>query len=160
MKGIKHLIQCHCTLPQFRNRAEPVFHKFAVFSILDANDEIMTKFALCENCGVIHKVFDLCKSELLFGVEDTSSILSIKDIAASIPIKVEKLLKDHSCDLATWENVKFIFDNLLWEETIVLGKDQIGDSMQIKTLVIESESKFTIESHTRQEEIRGEYIIL
>ena len=159
MKGIKHLIQCHCTLPQFRNRSEPLFHKFTVFSIVDDQGDILTKFSVCENCGIVHKVHDGCKSELLMGVEDNGSVISIKDIRPSLPSKIVEILDNYNCDLATWENVKFIFEEKIWGDIIILKKEMMGDSMQIKSVTIENENSFKIESHIRQEEMNGEYTL-
>ena len=159
MQGIKHLVQCHCTLPQFRNRSEPLFHKFTVFSKIDDNGEILTKFSVCENCGVVHKVYDLCKSELLMGVEDNGSVVSIRDIKPSLPKNIVEILESYNCDLATWENVKFIFEEKRWGDIIILKKDKLGDSVQIKSIIIEENGSFKIESHIRQEEINGEYIL-
>tara|TARA_Y100001970_G_scaffold170409_1_gene208266 strand:- start:1324 stop:1806 length:483 start_codon:yes stop_codon:yes gene_type:complete len=160
MQGIKHLIQCHCTLPQFRNREEPLFHKFTVFSKIDENGDIVVKFSVCENCGVVHKVYDICKSELLMGVEDNGSVISIKDIRPSLPNKLVQILDEHNCDLATWENVNFIVEEKRWGSMIILKKESMGDSVQIKSITINSMKDFKIESHIRQDEIAGEYTIL
>ena len=35
VEGVKHLIQCHCVLPQYRNANPPMFHKFVTFSVVD-----------------------------------------------------------------------------------------------------------------------------
>ena len=64
MQGFKHLVQCHCILPQYRKMKDPVFHKFVVFSTIDKKDNVEPKNVQCNNCGVIHKVFDICKSEI------------------------------------------------------------------------------------------------
>ena len=68
--GIKHLVSCHCVLPQFRKMKNPIFHKFVVFSKLE-NDNVVPKIAKCNNCGVLHKVIDICKSEFIHGHEDS-----------------------------------------------------------------------------------------
>ena len=62
LEGVRHLIECHCTLPQYRNANPPVYHKFVVFSVLD-EDAIQKKLVQCNNCGIIHKVVDLCKKK-------------------------------------------------------------------------------------------------
>ena len=141
MKGARHLIQCHCMLPQYRGKSVPVFHKFIVFSIMDDKGDVIPKLAECNNCGVIHNIIDLCKSEIVHNVEDAMSIVSVDDIIATIP------------------DVKFIYDNDLWGETVVIAKDQVNDSSQIKILTIKSESRVKIDSHIRKDEIMGEYQI-
>jgi hypothetical protein len=87
------------------------------------------------------------------------SIVSVDDIIATIPDNVVSILDSHKCDISVWENVKFIYDNDLWGETVVIAKDQVNDSSQIKILTIKSESRVKIDSHIRKDEIMGEYQI-
>ena len=159
MKGTKHLVQCHCVLPQYRGRSEPVFHKFAVFSIIDEDEDIIPKFSQCNNCGAIHKVVDICKSEIVPGADESAAILTVNDIKSSLPNKISKIIESHNCSHATWEQVKFIFENQEWGQTIVISRETLGDSSQIKVLKINDEDNFKIETHLRQEEITGEYTI-
>ena len=77
MKGVRHLIQCHCILPQYRKSKEPVFHKFVAFSIIDENEEAMQKIVECNNCGVVHRIIDVCRSEIVHKIEDARSIVKI-----------------------------------------------------------------------------------
>ena len=58
-----------------------------------------------------------------------------------------------------WENVKFILDNDIWNESVVIARDKMGDSTQVKILTIKSENKIKIETHVRKDEILGEYEI-
>ena len=55
--------------------------------------------------------------------------------------------------------MKFIFENQEWGQTIVISRETLGDSSQIKVLKINDEDNFKIETHLRQEEITGEYTI-
>ena len=91
IEGIRHLIQCHCVLPQYRKRKDPVFHKFLVFSTLE-NDEVEEKLAQCPNCDVIHRVFDLCKSEVYSGKDQSLAVSTIEDIKISLPSRINELL--------------------------------------------------------------------
>jgi hypothetical protein len=154
MRGLKHLIQCHCILPQFKNRKEPIFHKFVVFSECNDNDEIVQKFSRCNNCGVIHKIVDFCKSEMFYGAEDAIAIVSEDDIRHNIPENVVMILENHKCDLATWEQTCFNFENKLWGVPVIIAKEKILDSTQIKKLVL-SESGVKIDSYLRKDEIDG-----
>ena len=61
--GVKHLVQCNCMLPQLKSKS--ILHKFLVFSIVDDNNKVQVKFAQCNNCNVIHKVTEVCKSTIL-----------------------------------------------------------------------------------------------
>ena len=110
MNGFRHLIQCHCVLPQFRKKLEPVFHKFVVFSVEDDEGEIIPKFCECNNCGVVHKIVDYCKSEIIHTAENKVSIMRIEDIKASLTPDIVSILSSHNCDISIWENTKFILD--------------------------------------------------
>ena len=108
MQGLKHLVQCHCILPQYRKMKDPVFHKFVVFSTIDNNDNVEPKNVQCNNCGVIHKVFDICKSEILHSKEDLKTLISKKDIQMMLPNKLSEILDSYDVDLPTWEQAHFI----------------------------------------------------
>ena len=84
MKGVKHLVQCHCILPQYKNAKDPVFHKFTVFSVIDDSDTVVSKYAECNNCGAAHKVYDICKSEIVVGKDEVRSYLKISDFQAQV----------------------------------------------------------------------------
>ena len=95
MVGVRHLIQCHCVLPQYRKSENPIFHKFVVFSMIDKNEEVLSKFAECNNCGVIHNITDICKSEIVHSVEDARSIVTIDDIIPTLPPNIVSILSSH-----------------------------------------------------------------
>ena len=126
MQGLKHLVQCHCILPQYRKMKDPVFHKFVVFSTIDNNDNVEPKNVQCNNCGVIHKVFDICKSEILHSKEDLKTLISKKDIQMMLPNKLSEILDSYDVDLPTWEQAHFIIKNKLWNSQILTQK-YIGD---------------------------------
>ena len=153
MPGTKHLIQCHCILPQFRNMDKPLFHKFTVFSEFDSEGEIIPKIAKCNNCGVIHRVVDFCRSEIITNLEDSSVISSINEVKQSLPDSLCKVLEESKSDLATWEQVDNIFENEEWNSTIVLGKQTIEDETHVKVLSIIGPDKYKIRNHIRQETI-------
>ena len=90
--GIKHLIECHCILPQYRGSENPVFHKFIVFSVVDTSDTCVPKFVQCNNCGVVHKVYDICKSEIISGRDELKSVASISEIKIGINSDIRHLL--------------------------------------------------------------------
>lgn len=152
MQGIKHLIQCHCILPIMRNRPDPTFHSFVVFSILDDKGEVIPKQAQCNNCGIIHKVVDLCKSELSKD-EDSSSIITVKDIEMMIPTELVNLLKNYNCDLATWELAHFIVSNSRFGERFIISRETKGDKVSGKILTIEGHGKYKIEPFEATDQI-------
>ena len=136
MEGVKHLIQCHCILPQYRKRSEPIFHKFVVFSVLDDSDSVISKIAKCNNCGATHRVYDLCKSEIALGKDESDISLSIKDLRLSLNQKICDVLDSFNVDVATWEEVLFIVLNQKWDHPVVLVKEEIEEIIHGKYLKI------------------------
>ena len=154
MKGIKHLVQCHCVLPQYRRETKPIFHKFVVFSILDEeNDKIDNRLVQCENCGTIHKIIDVCKSEIIPGKDESNTVITVLDVKTSIPEKLSKILENNNCDISTWEHAQFVFENELWEEDIIISKETLGDSTSLKILNIKNENKYKIKTINRTDVI-------
>lgn len=146
MQGLKHLIQCHCILPQFKNSNNPVFHKFAVFSVIDDTDTVQSKLAQCNNCGVIHKITDICRSELTVK-EDSKSLSSIEDIKFSISKELAGVLESYQCDIATWELAEWIYLGKCWDQWIVLSKEEDNDGdIHGKRLIFVENERFRIEA--------------
>lgn len=150
MEGLKHLVECRCMLPQLRSKG--ILHKFVVFSELDG-DSVKLKFAQCNNCGVIHKVTDICKSTVLSGKEHLSSILTIDDIKTSLVTTSKDIaaaLDRLNVDLATWENVKFIIVNKKWNNFVTLSSETEDGLVLLKYIVILGENLFRIDTHTKE----------
>lgn len=129
MEGIKHLIECQCVLPQFRNANPPVYHKFVVFSVINDSDSVINKVAQCNNCGILHKVFEIGKSEILTGDEDgASSVLTKDDIKMMLPSNVSNVLENYSADLSTWEQCLFNVENKKWDSPVVVSREVNEDN--------------------------------
>lgn len=139
-EGIKHLIQCHCVLPQYRNSNPTIFHKFVVFSLMD-DDQIREKIVQCNNCGVIHRVVDYCKSEIIFGKDSSGSIRTVEDIELGIPERLAAYLKSQSIDIATWEQIEWLVENSIESEVVIRRDDQSGKS-NLKILTIKKDGTF------------------
>ena len=151
MKGVKHLVQCHCILPQYRDRKDPLFHQFVVFSIIDESDTCVPKYVQCNNCAVVHKVVDICRSELVVGKDELATVTTIDDVSLTIPPDVRNVLQTYSVDIATWEYAQFILQNELWGTHLVLTKDILDEDTQGKMLIFNGPSKFNIETFIRKE---------
>ena len=151
MRGQRHLIQCRCVLQQYKNSANPIRHQFMVFSIINDKDEVLPKYAQCNNCGLIHKVIDVCKSEVISGKEQSNSLLSIEDIKLSLPQNLSAILERSNVDLSTWELAQFIVENKSWGEFVILGVEEESGTRQGKYVRIMSESFFKVETFTRDE---------
>jgi hypothetical protein len=143
-EGIKHTISCLCVLPQFRKRANPPFHQFVVFSVIDDSDTIEPKLVECNNCGVIHSVIDLCKSEVITS-RDELSVLTKKDIGYMLPQQVSELLESYGCDLPTWEQALFILNEKKWNSFLVLDRSTTDEGSDGKILRFKNENKYMIE---------------
>ena len=149
--GQKHLVRCRCILPQFKHMKDPLLHQFTVFSILDDADAVAVKFAQCTNCGLIHKVTDINRSEIMTGREHMSSIATIDEIKISLPEKLVALLEINDADLPTYEAVSFILENKQWGNIVVLSSDVDGGLRQGKYVRILGEQLFKIDTFTREE---------
>ena len=123
MEGYKHLIECHCVLPQYRKLENPIFHKFVVFSVLDEEGNVIPKMSQCNNCSAVHKVVDICTSEIAPGKDETRSVMTKNDVARSLPKQLVELLEEYQLEVADYEFAKFIIDNQKWGSLIVLSKE-------------------------------------
>lgn len=136
MTGTRHLVQCRCVLPQFRDMPSPVFHKFPVFSVIDDADVVEPKLSRCDNCGAVHRITDIFKSVILAGNEDASSIMTIDDIRASLPSRIGDILSSYSAHISSWEEVQFVMQVQAWGSEIILTKEDIDGQIQGKKLRI------------------------
>lgn len=150
MQGIKHLVECHCVLPQYKDRSPQVYHKFVVFSVIDDNDVVIPKHAQCNNCGTVHRVFDIMKSEPVLGNDETHSVMTIDDIKYSIPSNLHDVLKSYEADLHMWEEAAFICENELWESTMILSTEKQHDGFSGKILRFTGPRTFRIEPYTHR----------
>ena len=144
-RGVKHLVECHCILSQYKNKKDPVYHRFTVFSEVDEGDTVVPKLVNCNNCGISHKVIDLCKSIINTNREDSTSVRTVEDIRLSMPDDLVGVMDSYDCDLATWEHAEFIFRNGIWGNFIVLSRESIDEGSEGKVLRFESYGKYRIE---------------
>ena len=146
--GQKHLVKCRCCLPQFKQLENPPAHQFAVFSVIE-EDQFKQSYAQCNNCGVIHKVVDICKSEIQSGKEYMNSLIRIEDLKHTMHANFASILENNSADLSTWQAVSYIVENKRWGDFVVLSKDTEGDEIHGKYLRILGESLCKVESFIR-----------
>lgn len=154
MQGQKHLVKCRCILPQFMKRESPPNHYFTVFSIIDEDLNVVPKYAQCNNCGIMHKVFDLCRSEIVMGRESMPSLVSIDELKQSLPETLVTILELNNADLPTWEMACFIVENKKWGDIVVLSSDSDGDLRQGKYVRVISEKLAKVESFVREEVVK------
>tara|TARA_R110000851_G_scaffold210246_2_gene362649 strand:- start:179 stop:568 length:390 start_codon:yes stop_codon:yes gene_type:complete len=100
-----------------------------VFSVVNNSDSVIEKVAQCNNCGILHRVFEIGKSEILMGDEDgTSSILSKEDIKLMLPTAVSQVLETYSAELPIWEQCLFIVENKMWDNQVIITKETNDDN--------------------------------
>lgn len=137
----RHLIECQCILKIFEKKTKPLYHKFAVFSLLDENGELEQKYVSCNNCGSIHRVYDVCKSEIMWGKDGYEGLVNkVDDIVFNLENNgnekiVEILVTNKIEDMSIWEYVEFLLENEL-EGHVVLNKNNIKDTTIMKVLYI------------------------
>ena len=81
----------------------------------------------------------------MVGKEDLRSVLTKDDISLTLPSELTHILESYSCDIATWYQTQFIFNQEKWSETITLTKEEIDDKVVGKLLKIVAKDKFKIE---------------
>ena len=151
MRGQRHLLKCRCVLPQLKGKQNPLMHHFMAFSVINDDDTVVVKYAQCNNCGLIHKVTDICTSEILAGKEAMSSIVTVEDIKQSLPPNLSNILERHNVDISTWEMAQFYLENKQWGNAVVLSQEEDSGTKHGKYVRIISESFFKIENFTREE---------
>ena len=142
---IKHIIQCRCILPQFKNKKNVLFHKFIAFSVLKDDDTVEESFINCNNCGVVHRIIDLCKTEIQENSDDWQTIKK-EDLKISIPSDVIGVLESYDCDLATYQHALWIIENRAWGSKIIIDKNDSEDRIEGKFLIFNDYQKYRIET--------------
>jgi hypothetical protein len=123
-----------------------------VFSVI-VDDVVQKKYVQCPNCGIVHLVVEINRSDIVQNREHMSSALTIDDIRSSLPQKLSALLDANDVDQATWEQAKFICDEKRWGDVVLLTSDTEGNVKQGKYVVIVGEGLFTVDTFVREEVI-------
>lgn len=153
--GQKHLIACRCVMPQFRSLPDPPVHRFVVFSVIADDGTVEPRLVQCNNCGIVHSVTDLTRSEIVKGKEFAQSIATIDDVRASMPEQLAAILDRAGADLATWEAARFCLDEQRWGDFVVLTSDAVEGSRQGKYVRVLGPSLFKVDTFTREEIAHG-----
>lgn len=150
-QGVKHLVPCICVLPQLSKLKNPPMHEFVVFSVFDdsVNDFEVT-FVQCDNCGVIHKITDVCQSTILRGRDEMKSLVSVDDVKGVIPPKMVEILEQHKVDLPTWQQVAWVVEDKQWGTPVVISSEYIDGTRQGKVLTILGETLYKISNFTNE----------
>ena len=148
MTGVKHLIECHCVLAIYRTtKKEMPGHKFAVYSKFDSNDNVIPKLVKCNNCDTMHYVYDICRSEIRGGKDQSSLTVSVEELGLMLPERLANTLLKVETDISNWEQIVDIFEEKRWGEVVVLRREVINELQHVKTMEITSESIFKIKNN-------------
>ena len=144
--GVKHLVECHCTLAIYKgNKDKHVYHKFPVYSKIDVStNRLIPRLAKCNNCEAMHYVYEVCKSEIRAGKDDSNVVMTKDDIALMLPQKIKNVLNQYDADISIWEQIQDINENEAWGEDIVIKREIIAEREQVKILTILGDDKFKI----------------
>lgn len=153
LTGQKHIIKCRCFLQQFKRHADPPLHRFVVFSVLD-DDVVKPKLVQCNNCGLVHKVTELGRSEIMLTKEHSAAIVTIDDLKSSLPTALVGLLESAMSDLPTWEHVQFIYENKRWGEFVVIATERVGKEQHGKYVRLLGENLFKVETFIREDSVQ------
>jgi hypothetical protein len=149
--GVKHLIKCVCVLPQLSKVPNPPSHEFPVFSVYDdAADDFEATFVQCSNCGIVHKITDICMSTIIRGRDELRAVITLDDVKNAVPEKLAAILEHHRVDLATWQQVAWVVETKAWGTSTVLTSEYIDGTKQGKSLAIMGESLFKIVPFTHE----------
>ena len=148
MAGIKHLIECHCVLKIYDTSdiENIIYHKFPVYTKFDSDGKVISKLVKCNNCDALHKIIDICRSELSPGKDQTQININKEDIELMLSDRLCNVLAKYNCDMSIWEHAHDIIDNSEWGNSIVIKRDIIDEQQHVKILFILGENKFKIEN--------------
>lgn len=105
----------------------------------------------CNNCSVVHKVVDICKSEVVAGLDFSSAITSLEEVKPGLPDNIAAILDKNNCDLATWENVLFNLDNKTEGFEIPIAREENLGLTQVKVLVVNDKGKVRVKTESRND---------
>jgi hypothetical protein len=150
----KHLVECQCSLSIFANNNKTVYHKIPVLSFYEEDKEtIKEKYIICDNCGIVHRVYEVFKSEIKWGMENLKNLVNtIDDIEQNLNFldleKLTTLLRQENVLTHDWEFVEYLIENDL-EGSIVLQKTESDNNIVCKILEIKGK-KFRTKKETYQ----------
>ena len=155
MLGVTHTIECHCVLPLYKNKSPPVYHKFVVYNKVDENGSVLPKYVNCNNCGITHFVYEICKSEIKVGKEDLPTVRRIDEVKLSLPEKLVKFLESYEVQTFVYEKIEDAISKEIFPTEINLKREIIDESHHVKIINVTSENTFTVNTEVINTIIRG-----
>tara|TARA_Y100000592_G_C5377288_1_gene271613 strand:- start:373 stop:843 length:471 start_codon:yes stop_codon:yes gene_type:complete len=151
---INHLIDCHCILKIYQNIEKHVYHKFIVFSELE-DDNFKKKYVECNNCGSIHEVTNINKSNIMSDSTKYKALVTSKeDLHFNLPEKyVSFLVKNKVQETYIWENINYLLENNL-EGSIIYNKESIDGNVICNFININNKGNFSIKKEIFQRDLK------
>lgn len=149
----KHLIECQCSLSIFKNKTKPVYHQIPVATFYDEKETALEKYIICDNCGVVHRVYEVFKSEIKWGMENLESLVNNKeDIIQNLIFlgheKIIEILEKEKAFLADWEIVEYLLESEK-SGNIVLQKKETDNNI-VYTILEISNGKYRTKKEVTQ----------
>jgi hypothetical protein len=124
-----------------------------VFSLTD-NETVKEKYVTCNNCDIVHRVYDICKSEIKWGKEGYKSLIYTKEdisfnLANNGKQNISDLLTINDVDIPDWELVDYLIEKNL-EGHVVLSKKEIDNDVNYKILYLLKDGKIKIKNELEQ----------
>ena len=111
------------------------------------------KYIICENCDIVHKVYEVFKSELKWGIEGLNSLVLTKDdikfnLISQGYDRLVDVLEKNQLHVSDWELTEFLIENEL-SGTVILEKNETDNNIIINMLSI-NKGKFKIKKEIVQ----------
>ena len=94
----------------------------------------------------MHKVVEVCKSELIPGGDQKNVTIEKDDIELMLPDKISNVLKKYDCDISVWEHALDIYENKAWGSSLVLKREIIEENEHLKILIFNENERLKIQS--------------
>lgn len=150
---ICHTVECQCILPIYSKVERPVYHSFVVFSTIEA-ESLEEKYVECNNCGVIHQITNINKSNIISDTTKYKSLVVNKeDLSYSLPSKyLDFLTKKKVEEVYIWEKINFLLENNL-SELVLFNRSQIDNYIVCEFIEVIDKDNFKITKDKLQRDI-------
>lgn len=150
---ICHTLECQCILPIYNKVEKPVYHSFVVFSTF-VDDSLEEKYVECNNCGVVHQVLNVNKSNIISDVTKYKSlVVSKEDLSYNLPSKyLDFLTKKNIEEVYIWEKINFLLENDI-SEKVLFNRSQIDNYTVCEFIEVIDKDKFKITKDKFQRDI-------
>ena len=154
MNYINHVVDCQCILQIYSKVEKPIYHKFVVFSTI-TEDNFDIKYVECNNCGLIHEVYDVGKSNLKSDGDKYKALVTTKeDLQYNLPEKyVNFLVKNKVEETYIWENINYLLENNI-AGNIIYNKETIDNKVICSFISINEDNTFKIYKETFQRDLQ------